>query len=264
MIHKSIDFKGVSVYYSTVGSGPALVLLHGFLENRLMWAELAKHWSLHHKVIFIDLLGHGETGCLGYAHSMEMQAELVFEVIRNEKLRRVSVVGHSMGGYIGMALVEAHPNLVKHMILMNSTTKADSVERQKNRDRAIVAVKQNAQQFVGLAVANLFSAESRERLGVQVEIQKKASQKTPLQGIIAALEGMKIRKDRSFLLKNHNTAFLFILGEKDEVLPFAEHQTLAMENGVACKVIADGHMSHLEQPDLLTTLVSKFIKNGKL
>lgn len=264
MIHKSIDFKGVSVYYSTVGSGPALVLLHGFLENRLMWAELAKHWSLHHKVIFIDLLGHGETGCLGYAHSMEMQAELVFEVIRNEKLRRVSVVGHSMGGYVGMALVEARPNLVKHLILMNSTTKEDALERKKNRDRAIVAVKQNHQQFVGLAVANLFSAESRERLGAKVEEQKKISQNTPLQGIVAALEGMKIRKDRSFLLGASQTSFLFILGEKDEVLPYTEHQALAFEYGVACEVIADGHMSHLEQPEKLQHLVSKFIKNGTL
>lgn len=264
MTHKSMDFKGVQVHYTTLGSGPALVLLHGFLENRSMWNALAASWATQHKVIRIDLLGHGETGCLGYVHNMETQAELVYEVIRNEKLRRVSLVGHSMGGYIGMALVEAHPNVVKHLVLMNSTTKEDSLERQKNRDRAIVAVKQNHQQFVGLAVANLFSMESRERLGTQVEEQKKISQNTPLQGIVAALEGMKIRKDRSFLLEASPTSFLFILGEKDEVLPYAEHQALALEYGVACEVIADGHMSHLEQPEKIRTLVSKFIKNGTL
>jgi inorganic pyrophosphatase/exopolyphosphatase len=81
---------------------------------------------------------------------------------------------------------------------LNSTAKEDNHERKLNRDRAIKAVKQSYKGFVGMAVANLFSENNRERLVEEIEMVKR-SFKTPLQAIVASLEGMKIRKDRSLL-----------------------------------------------------------------
>ena len=73
---QKIAYKGSTVSFFEKGSGAALVLLHGFLENKWMWEDLAAVWSEKFRVISIDLLGHGESDCLGYVHTMEDQAEM--------------------------------------------------------------------------------------------------------------------------------------------------------------------------------------------
>ena len=93
-----IVYKNTKVYYSDQGKGPAVVLLHGFLENSSMWSNLIPHLLKRNRVVTIDLLGHGKTGCIGYVHSMELMAEVVNAVLKHLRLRRIQLIGHSMGG----------------------------------------------------------------------------------------------------------------------------------------------------------------------
>ena len=192
-----IDYKGVDIFYSDYGKGDTIVLLHGFLENSTMWKDLIPKISKSNRVISIDLLGHGDSGCIGYVHTMEMMAEAVATVLNNLKLDKVTLIGHSMGGYVALAFIEMYPKKVNGLCLMNSTTVADTIERQINRDRAIAAVKQNHKSFISMSVSNLFAPDNRERFDKDIEKVKHEALKMPLQGIIAALEGMKIRKERS-------------------------------------------------------------------
>jgi pimeloyl-ACP methyl ester carboxylesterase len=89
------------------------------------------------RVITIDLLGHGETECLGYVHTMEDNADAVHSVLLELGIRKSILVGHSMGGYVALAFAELYPEYVKGLALLNSTASADSEERKLNRDRAI-------------------------------------------------------------------------------------------------------------------------------
>ena len=57
----TIKFKNINVNYEDYGQGTPLVLLHGFLETSQMWHELLPQLSQNHRVILIDLLGHGNT-----------------------------------------------------------------------------------------------------------------------------------------------------------------------------------------------------------
>jgi pimeloyl-ACP methyl ester carboxylesterase len=245
---KQIQFKNTSISYSDTGKGTAIVLLHGFLENQSMWDNYIPTFSKKNRVITIDLLGHGETECLGYVHSMEDNADAVHAVLAELRIRKALLVGHSMGGYVALAFAELYPENVKGLVLLNSTARADSEERKLNRDRAIRAVKQNYIGFVSLAVANLFSENNRERLAEEIEYTKKEALKTPLQAIVASLEGMKIRNDREVLF--HLTTFpkLLILGEKDPVLPHEETKQQVENTEVQLIVFPDGHMSHIENP----------------
>ena len=136
-----------------------MVLLHGFLENKSMWNAFVPELAKKNRVITIDLLGHGETECLGYVHAMEDQADMVYALLLFLKIRKVVLVGHSMGGYIALAFAELFPDNVKGLFLLNSTSRADSEEKKINRDRAIVAVKQNYGAFVSMSIANLFSEQ---------------------------------------------------------------------------------------------------------
>lgn len=257
---KQIRYKNTTISYSDTGKGTAVVLLHGFLENKTMWKDLTPVLSHKNRVITIDLLGHGATECLGYVHSMENNAEIVKAVLSQLRIRKAILVGHSMGGYVALAFAEIYPATVKGLVLLNSTSKEDSAERKHNRDRAIKAVKQNYVNFVRLSIANLFSENNRERLEKEIENVKLEALKTPLQGIVASLEGMKIRKDREFILQESNCPKLLILGEKDGVLIYKDNLAQIENTNVELITFPDGHMSHIENREELEKIVPEFLK----
>lgn len=257
---KQLLYKNTKISYSDTGKGTAVVLLHGFLENQKMWMNLIPEISIKHRIITIDLLGHGETECMGYVHSMEENAEIVRAVLSELRIRKAILVGHSMGGYVALAFAEMYPKNVKGLVLMNSTSRADSEERKKNRDRAIKAVKKDYESFIRLSISNLFSPDNRERLKNEIENVKIEALKTPLQGIVASLEGMKIRKDREYVLQNMGCPSLLILGKKDPVLNFEENLEQLLKKNTKLVTFPDGHMSHIENKDDLTKVLLDFLK----
>ena len=258
---KHLFFKNTKISFSDIGKGTAIVLLHGFLENQRMWDGFIASFSKKHRIITIDLLGHGQTECLGYVHSMEDNADMVHAVLSELRIRKAIFVGHSMGGYVALALAELYPETIKGLALLNSTTRADSEERKTNRDRAIVAVKQNHTNFIRLSIANLFSENNRERLITEIESVKIEALKTPLQGIVASLEGMKIRKDREVLLHFAPFPVLLILGQQDPVLNYEETKEQIENTPTQLVSFPDGHMSHIENAVVLEKVLMDFFTN---
>ncbi|PTT09654.1 alpha/beta hydrolase, partial [Flavobacterium sp. HMWF030] len=238
----------------------AIVLLHGFLENKKMWLDYVTLFSDKHRIITIDLLGHGKSEPLGYVHSMEENANVVHEVLEHLKIEKATILGHSMGGYVGLAFAELFPKSIQKLVLLNSTSREDSAEKKLNRTRAIKAVKQNYVGFVSLAIANLFSENNRTRLADKIENVKTEALKTPLQGIIASLEGMKIRKDRESLLQQNLFPVLLILGKKDPVLNYEDSISQIEDTTGELVSFEDGHMSHIENKEELKTILLNFFE----
>ena len=257
---KQAQFKNTQISYSDIGKGNVIVLLHGFLENKEMWDFYIPEFAKKNRVIPIDLLGHGNSECLGYVHTMEDHADAVHAVLSELRIRKAIFVGHSMGGYVALAFAELYPEHIRGLALLNSTARADSEERKINRDRAVKAVKQSFINFISLSIANLFSENNRERLSSEIEKVKKEALKTPLQGIVASLEGMKIRMDREVLL--HLTPYpkLMVLGEKDPVLPYEETKEQIENTKVNLVSFPDGHMSYIENQEELLKVLLNFFK----
>lgn len=237
-------------------------MLHGHILNRSMWDAFVPEFSKKYRVIAIDLLGHGETGCLGYIHSMEDMADAVHAVLAELRIRKAILVGHSMGGYTALAFAELYPDMMKGLVLQNSTSRADSDERKANRDRAIKAVKQNKEIFVRMSVGNLFSEGNRERLAEEIEQTKLEALKTPVQGIVAALEGMKVRNDREVILHFAPYPILLILGKLDPVLPYDDNIEQIENTPVKLITYDGGHMSHIENSQQLLKDLQDFFKSG--
>jgi len=257
---KQILYKNSKISYSDTGKGSAIVLLHGFLENQTMWQDLIPELSKKHRVITIDLLGHGKTECVGYVHSMEDNADAVHTVLSKLRIRKTILVGHSMGGYVALALAELYPAGIKGLVLLNSTSKADSEERKANRDRAIKAVKKDYASFIRLSITNLFNPDNRERLVDEIEKVRAEALKTPLQGIVASLEGMKIRKDRETLLRSATYPILLILGKKDPVLNYEDGLKQIENTTIKLVTFPDGHMTHIENLEELKKVLLDFFK----
>ncbi len=250
-------YKNTKISYSEVGVGNALIFIHGFLENQSMWNTFIPELSKNNQVITIDLLGHGESECLGYVHTMEAQAEMVFALMKELKIKKAAFIGHSMGGYIALAFAEMYPKMVSNLVLLNSTSYKDSKERKVNRDRAIKAVKQNYTTFVKLSIGNLFSEKNRGLLINEIENVRLEALKTPLQGIIAALEGMKIRKDRVYVLQEAMFPITLILGKQDPVLNYDENSSQVKNAKVKLVTFNDGHMSWIENREELLKLLTE-------
>lgn len=257
---KLLTYKNINLAYSETGKGTAIVLLHGFLENSNMWDFFVAEYSKKYRVITIDLLGHGETECLGYVHTMEDMADAVYAILHELRIRKAIFMGHSMGGYVALAFAELYPDMMKGIVLQNSTSRADSDERKLNRDRAIKAVKQNATAFVRMSIANLFDEELRERLADDIEHLREQAVKTPLQGIVAALEGMKIRKDREVILHFAPYPILLVLGKHDQSLIYTEHADQVDGTDVKLVTYPYGHMSHIEKRKELLKETLEFFK----
>ena len=257
---KNILYKNTKISFTDSGEGTAIVLLHGFLENKTMWQEYVDLFTEKYRVITIDLLGHGESDSLGYVHSMEDNASAVLEVLNHLEISESIVVGHSMGGYVGLAFAELFPENIQKLVLLNSSSKEDSAEKKLNRTRAIEAVKKNYVTFVSMSIANLFSEENRTKLVAEIEKVKVQALKTPLQGIVASLEGMKTRKDREAILKQNAFPTLLILGKKDPVLNYQDN--LAQIKNTTAELVSfdDGHMSHIENKEELKMVLADFFK----
>lgn len=256
-----LPYKGINIFYTDEGKGNTMVLLHGFLESSTIWKSIISIFNKNYRVITVDLLGHGQTGCLGYVHSMEAMAEAVEAVINHLKVEKFTIIGHSMGGYVAMAYAEKNPGSLEGLVLMNSTAKADTEEKKKNRDRAIETVKKDHKSFIRHSVSNLFRPKNRKIFTEEIKLLKEEALKIPLQGIIAALEGMKTRKDRQGILQNLACKKMIILGKKDPVLDYnsllSQMQNIDIEI-VECK---DGHMSYIENKDIVVQALKKNLKS---
>ncbi|ALJ05764.1 alpha/beta hydrolase [Pseudalgibacter alginicilyticus] len=256
----NLEYKGINIFYTDNGKGNPVVFLHGFLETSKIWNPFISEISKENRVICIDLLGHGHTGCLGYIHSMELMADAVEAVLKHLNIIEVTFVGHSMGGYVALAFAEKNSDALKGLCLMNSTSRADTEARKQNRDRAILAVKQNHKTFIRMAIANLFRPKNRTIFSKEIDSLKDEALLMPIQGIVAALEGMKIRKDRSFLLNHTPFHKMMIASKKDPVLNFDDSVDEVKNTDVEFIDFPDGHMSHIENNNLFLQAIMYFIE----
>lgn len=260
-MQKSITFKNANISFSDTGKGSVVVLIHGFLENASMWKNVAPEISKRNRVIAIDLLGHGKTDCLGYVHTMELFAETIAVVLKELRIRKCTLIGHSLGGYIALAFAEKHPQKIKGLCLMNATSNEDTAERKALRLRANKMIANNFTNMVRMSFANLFDPKSKTIFKEEIELAISEALQTPMQGYIAAQEGMRLRINRNRVLTENSFNKLLIIGEKDPVLDFETSLIEAEKTNSKVVVFPNGHMGHIENKLALQNALAVFLKN---
>ena len=261
-MEKSLLFKNTKISYTDSGKGAVVVLLHGFLENKHMWNEIIPEISKNKRVLAIDLLGHGHTECLGYIHPMELMADAVTAVLKTLRIRKITLIGHSMGGYVSLALSEKNPEMIRGLCLLNATAASDDTSRKKLRKRANKMAQINLSNIVRMSFINLFSEKSKKIFNPEIQLALSEALQTSLQGYSACQEGMRIRPNRLSVLKNNHFKKLFILGKKDPVLPVNKGIKEAEETQSETVVLSGGHMSHIENSEELVRVLNIFIRQS--
>ncbi|GHA35912.1 alpha/beta hydrolase [Salinimicrobium marinum] len=244
-----MKYKNTNIFYTSRRTGNPVVLLHGFLESGNIWEDLLNDYSGNRQMITIDLPGHGKSGVIGKNHTMEEMEEAVHHVLQELKLEKVDFIGHSMGGYVSLAFLEKYPEMVGKIVLLNSTPAADSEERKENRERAIDLVQRNKEGFVNMAISNLLTPESHQMFQSELKAIKTEALQFPTEGITAALEGMKIRKDRISVLARFKGEKFILAGEQDPILNHNDIKTLAEKTGCKFYSFPGGHLTSMENKE---------------
>lgn len=239
-------FRDKDVQYECSGSGEPMVLLHGFLENLPMWEPALNILEKRFTVIRIDLPGHGGTSSFDEVHSMELMAELVLTLLAELEIDTYRIMGHSMGGYVALAMLEEDPKRINSIILLNSTTISDSPSRIQNRKRALEVIPENPGLFIRTSIRNLFAESNQKLLQNTIEKYQDTALDMDLEGILAAIRGMMRRKDRTKILKDFQNKKYWICGKLDPVLPVNQCVKYSEITQSQLFVLEGGHMSIIE------------------
>ncbi len=247
-MEKQLLVDGHSVNYRVEGSGPALVLLHGFLESLEMWNDFMSALSRTNKVIAVDLPGFGKTEVFSDNHSMELMADTVNTVLEEENIKFCLLAGHSMGGYVSLAFAKKYSAKLKGLVLFHSQAAADDEQGKTNRNRTIDIVKKNHKDFIAAFIPSLFAEQNIEKFHDKIEEAKAVSLQTSAEGIIAALAGMRDREDHRKLLKELDIPVLFIAGKQDSRIPMEKilPQIALPKHAEALILDGVGHMGFIE------------------
>jgi pimeloyl-ACP methyl ester carboxylesterase len=256
----NIIHKGASIFYHVQGQGRPLVLLHGFLENSTMWDVFLPELTKTHQIICIDLLGHGQSESVGYIHSMEEMSHAIYAVIDILQLNDITIIGHSMGGYVGCAFAKAYPEIVHAICLLNSTPDADTPDRKLLRKRANKMAQTQYEQLVRMSFVNLFDPEAKISHAAAIDTALFEALQTPVQGYMAANEGMAKREDQNGFWENTACIKGMILGATDWIIHAEEHKKRFASCTDFFTIIEGGHMSHISNTMATLNAIQGFLE----
>ncbi|MCC3649417.1 alpha/beta fold hydrolase [Cytobacillus firmus] len=256
---KRIDVNGTAISYYDEGKGEPLVLLHGFCGSKDYWARVIPILAENFRVIAMDLPGHEGSGLPEGEPSIEKMAEVIKGAMDELGLEKVSLFGHSLGGYVALAFAEAYEEKLKSFSLIHSTASPDSEEGKKGRDVAAGKIdKEGIESFIEGLVPKLFAPG--EKHPDQIQMAKEIGYRTRAEGAKAALKAMKQRSGRSHVLKNTKLPVLIVAGEQDQIVP--PEKSFAVKGSNINQVTIDnaGHMSMYEAPEELAEAIRGFLK----
>src|SRR5258708_5460057 len=131
-----------TIFYRKYGKGYPIILIHGFCETHEIWNGFVEGLSKKFEIFVIDLPGFGNSPILASPFfSIDDAGAKVFEWIVQQKINQPIVIGHSLGGYVALAMAKRHAEKFAGLGLIQSTAFPDSEERKANRNKVIEFVK---------------------------------------------------------------------------------------------------------------------------
>ncbi len=260
---KKVKINNISLQFCDEGNGTPVIMLHGYLESLKIWKFFARQLSQFCRVICPDIPGHGHSGIIQSVHSMELIAEYIKKLLDELSLESCILIGHSMGGYVALAFAEKYPEYLKGLVLFHSVPFSDTEDKKANRDREIDMVWQGKKKLlINTNIPKGFADMNLQRLKTEISKAKKIGRNTPDAGIVALLEGMKQRPDRTAVITGCTVPFLWILGRKDNYIVFSQvYQRIKplIDDQQLAVLDNSGHMGFIEEPQRSLEILKDFL-----
>jgi pimeloyl-ACP methyl ester carboxylesterase len=247
------------------GAGLPVVFIHGFGEDLSLWHGIRVALSQKYKIIAVDLPGFGKSKPLEAPFTLFDIADIVHaHVTKNLKINQFVVLGHSLGGYISLALTKTYPQSVLAFGLINSTSFADSDDKKENRLKTIDFInKHGAAFFLQSFVPNLFTPENQTKHAKDVLRVLEMGNNLSDSILTSYMLAMRNRPNLSALLSTRQN-ILLVAGLLD---PHFSYKDIMLEvallkqfkNGHLFENVA--HMSMIEAEKQLEIVISDFLDN---
>ena len=252
-----------TVYVSDSEKGEkCVVLLHGYLESLRVWDDFVGLLTDKVRVVAIDIPGHGRSSNIAPVHTMELMADVVAGVLDALQIDKVTLVGHSMGGYISLAFCAAYAERLEGLVLLSSSPNPDTELKRENRRREIALVRAGKKDMLARVAPEAGFAEmNRDSLRRYINNLVEQVHITDDEGIVALLGGMIERKDQNEMLRNSRVRQLFIMGTHDGYIPVEAAQEFIAKNPQAKVAWLDksGHMGFIEEPEACASALLEFV-----
>ncbi len=265
VIPTAIKYKNKKLVYRYAGKGNhknTIVLIHGFCEDYHIWDTYTEALSAKYQVIAPDLPGFGRSE-VQEEISIEEMATGVQAILQREKIEQAVIVGHSMGGYAGIAFAELYPEMLRGLILFHSTTYADDEEKHKKRTATIKSFEKYGTKpyLTGFFPALFTQSFAQQNPEVVAAVKVRANRLTP-QALIAATNAMMYRPDRSEVLQTIACPVSFIIGKQDAFVPYQQNlKECYLAPRAHLSLLADvGHAGMFEAPEKTLAIVTDFVR----
>jgi 2-succinyl-6-hydroxy-2,4-cyclohexadiene-1-carboxylate synthase len=269
---RTIDVgDGLRLHVARSGSGPPLVLLHGFTGSAETWAPLRAALGAAHTAIAVDLPGHGRSTAPGDPSRYELRrfADDLARVLDALAIERVALLGYSMGGRAALRFALRHPERVAALILESASPGiADPAQRADrltvDRELADTIERDGIDAFV-TRWERLPLWESQRALpdAVRASVRAQRVANRP-DGLANSLRGAGAGIDEPVLdrLTTISAPTLLVAGALDErYVALGRTMERALPNARLAIVLEAGHAVHLEQPVRFLDAVATFLRD---
>lgn len=258
----SIRINDINLAYTDVGTGPPIVLIHGYPFNRSLWTEQTEALNSKYRVVAPDLRGFGESDSSEGTATMARMAEDVAALMDALAIEQAVIGGLSMGGYVALAFARMFPARVKALVLADTRAQADSEEGKQTRHQQ--AEKALSEGMAGIADAMLPKLLTPDTVSKRPELVKRVRDmmlKTKPGGAAAALLGMAERDDQTEFISSIRVPALILVGREDAITPVADSEKMQSRiEGSRLVVIENaGHVSNLEQTEQFNDALLGFL-----
>ncbi len=194
------------------GKGKPIIFIHGFPLHQAIWDDFGEKFVEEHTVVSIDLPGFGKSQALRENFSLDDVADEVIAFVLAHKLPDSVIVGHSLGGYVALYVLEKRPDLFSKLILFHSTAYADTDERKASRNKVVDLVKKKGViAFTSSFITPLFADPEHE----DIERVRQVAATTSAETVIGYTRAMRDRREQLKTLISFKKPTLLLGGEKD-------------------------------------------------
>lgn len=254
-------FPTISATIYGSGNPVNILLLHGFPADSSLWRSLIPLLADKYCLIVPDLPGVGESTFVGDELSMEAVASAMITLLDELKVEQAIVAGHSMGGYIAMAIAALYGSRLAGIAMIHSGATADNEEKVASRQKAITLIEKGGKKaFVEAMIPSLFAEDFRSQHPEVVNAQREQALQVEELSLVSFYKAMIKRPDRLDVLRSAPFPIQWVLGAEDTLAAPSKIMQQTRLGNVNFVVIYknSSHMAMLECPVQLANDLGHF------
>jgi len=249
------------IYIGDEGKGFPLVLVHGFLGSSKMWEPQIDFFKDNFRVITPDLPGFGKSNKAKLHNSIQSISNLILECLKEKKINKFHLLGHSMGGMIVQEMVKKKGNKISKLICYSTGPIGKMPGRFETIDESRENLKKNGLKTVVRNIAKTWFVKGEDAKYFDVCIE--AGTQTSMEAADNSLVAFK-NWNGVDALKNIKNKTLIIWGDKDKSYNLTQAKTIEKNISNSSLVIFEGcaHNVHLEKIEEFNKTVFNFINDN--